>query len=40
MAYRTKICDQGGFFNVSRPTVYSAETCTFLNSEAILIYIL
>lgn len=31
MAYRTKICDQGGIFNASRPSKYSAETHKFLN---------
>ncbi|XP_050437196.1 UPF0193 protein EVG1 homolog [Adelges cooleyi] len=31
MAYRTKICDEGGLFNASRPSGYSAETRAFLN---------
>ncbi|XP_025201115.1 UPF0193 protein EVG1 homolog [Melanaphis sacchari] len=26
MAYRTKICNQGGIFNASRPSEYSSET--------------
>ncbi|CAH1714250.1 UPF0193 protein EVG1 homolog isoform X2 [Aphis gossypii] len=31
MAYRTKICNQGGIFNASRPSEYSSETRKFLN---------
>ncbi|XP_026814313.1 UPF0193 protein EVG1 homolog [Rhopalosiphum maidis] len=31
MAYRTKICNQGGIFNASRPSEYSSETRQFLN---------
>ncbi|XP_015379382.1 PREDICTED: UPF0193 protein EVG1 homolog [Diuraphis noxia] len=31
MAHRTKICNQGGIFNASRPSEYSAETRKFLN---------
>ncbi|VVC27052.1 Uncharacterised protein family UPF0193 [Cinara cedri] len=31
MAYRTKVCDQGGIFNVARSSAYSAETRTFVN---------
>ncbi|CAI6369568.1 unnamed protein product [Macrosiphum euphorbiae] len=31
MAYRTKICNEGGIFNASRPSEYSAETRKYLN---------
>ncbi|XP_050528121.1 uncharacterized protein LOC126898223 [Daktulosphaira vitifoliae] len=31
MAYRTKICSQGGLFNAPRPFNYSAETRAFIN---------
>ncbi|XP_022175116.1 UPF0193 protein EVG1 homolog [Myzus persicae] len=31
MAYRTKICNEGGIFNASRPSEYSPETRKFLN---------
>lgn len=36
MAYRTKICDNGGIFNVSRPSAYSAETRTFINGMTLV----
>ncbi|XP_050533873.1 uncharacterized protein LOC126901462 [Daktulosphaira vitifoliae] len=31
MAHRTKLCDQGGIFNASRPLNYSVGTRSFLN---------
>lgn len=40
MAYRTKMCEEGGMYNASRPIAYSAETRAFLNGMKLYIIII